>query len=207
MTVRAYVACLLILLVTTCRNYANDPIQHVSFADMEVIRLVNGSNEIDLNGDGIMDTLFWAWRGNQNAHGYNLFTFYIHKPNEDRPDREWHLVPFNDEKGIPTKESVSTISGADCVLQDIRVLRSSTQMNAPVIVIIGAREFGESYADVESVKFVEYELKHNTEGIPLDPPFHFAVKRTITGKRKHCDINTAFLEELGVVDYEKREIE
>ena len=101
----------------------------------------------------------------------------------------------------------STEEGADYFLQDIRVLRSTSQKNLPVVIIVGRREFGESYGDSASVKFVVFALKHNKEGTPGEPPFYFEAKRPIKGKKKHCDINAAFAEELGVGDYEKREIE
>ncbi len=178
-----------------------------SFSKMEVIQLVNGPNQVDLNGDGKNDLIFVAWRGNYNAHGYSLFTFYMHFPDENQPEMQWHLVPFVDEKGVPKEDAVSTEEGADCFLQDIRVLRSPFQKNMPVIVIVGKRDFGKSYADSALVKFVVFELKHNGEGIPGEPPFYFKQKRTIKGKKKYCDINAAFTEELGVGDYGKRETE
>lgn len=174
---------------------------------MEVIHLVNGPNQVDLNGDGKKDLIFVAWRGNYNAHGYSLFTFYMHFPNENEPEKQWHLVSFFDKSGVPKKDAISTEEGADCFLQDIRVLRSTSQKNLPVIVIIGTREFGESYADAAPVKFVVFELKHNREGIPGEPPFYFKPKRTIKGKKKYCDINVAFSEELWIGDYERREME
>lgn len=177
------------------------------FSTMDVIQLVNGPNQIDLNGDGKKDLIFIAWRENYNAHSYSLFTFYIHFPDENRPEKQWLLVPFFDEKGAPKKESLSTEEGADCFLQDIRVLRSTSQKNMPVIVIVGKREYGDSYADEASVKFVVYELKQNKEGVPGEPPFSFEPKKTIKGKKKYCDINAAFTEELGVGDYEKRDTE
>jgi len=174
------------------------------FSRMEVITLMNGLNQVDMNGDGTKDMIFVAWRGNYNAHGYSLFTFYVDFPNEQQPEKHWHVVPFPDEKSLPLKEAISTVEGADCVLQDIRVLRSTSQKNAPVIIIIGQREFGESYADETSVKFTVLELKHNEEGNPGDPPFQFEQKRIIEGKKTYCDINRAFQEELGISDYENR---
>ena len=174
-----------------------------SFSKMDVIKLVNGPNQVDLNGDGTKDLIFFAWRENYNAHGYSVFMFYIHYPNEKHPEKQWHLVPFFDETGAPNKNAIATHQGADCFLQDIRVLHSTSQKQTPVIVIIGKREFGQSYGDTTSVTFVVCELKHNKEGMPGEPAFYFEPKSTIKGKKKYCDINAAFAEELGIGDYDQ----
>ncbi|MBI5848636.1 MAG: hypothetical protein HZB31_11960 [Nitrospirae bacterium] len=174
------------------------------YANMQVLQLVNGPNQVDLNGDGKKDIVFLSWRENYNAHGFSLFTFYIDYPNDLEPEKHWHLVTFPDEKGLPLKNGVATMEGADCFLQDIRVLRSASQKKMPIVLIMGKREFGESYADSESVEFIVYDLKHNKEGGLGEPTFHFEPKKTIKGKKKYCDINAAFAEELGIGNYQKK---
>jgi hypothetical protein len=169
------------------------------FKGFNVIRLKNGPNRIDINGDGVADNIFVARRENFNAHGFDLFAFYVwHK--ETVIDDRWHVVPFFDEKGAEPheKEHLITFEGADCTLSDIRLLHAASSKSAPVIVIKGVREFGNSFADDAPVAFQVYELRRNKEMIVGYPPYYFELTRTIAGKKKYCDINDAFQQELGL---------
>jgi len=171
------------------------------FEAYKVLSLKNGPNEIDLNGDGIKDLVFVAWRENYNAHGFDLLTFYLNASDlryEGERKEQWLLIPFFNEKGVQDMTSYSSEMGADCILSDIRILRSKASDRAPVMVVIGAREFGKSYADSASVKFIVFELRHNKEGMSGAPPFYFQKTRIIPGKKKYCDINEAFQKELGL---------
>lgn len=188
----------LVILLAATSAISAAPEQANAFKGFEVIALRNGSNEIDINGDGLKDLIFIAWRENYNAHGFDMFTFYLQVTSDIRPKEKWYLVPFFDEKGVPNKTSLTTAMGADCVLSDIRVIRPVSPKNAPVTVVIGTRDFGESYADEASVKFLVYELRHTEEGLPGEPPYYFQQSKTIPGQGKYCDINKAFQKELGL---------
>jgi len=169
-----------------------------SFAAMQVVRLNNGSNAVDLDGDGRPDAVFMAWRENYNAHGYNHVTFYVSYADQYQPVRRWYLVPFFDARGSQTADSYNTGQGADCVLSDIRVLRPATSGSGPVTVITGKRDMGQSFADTAAVTFVVYELARNTDAVPGAPPMYLQARQTIRGRRAYCDINEAFQRELGV---------
>jgi hypothetical protein len=170
----------------------------------EVVTLMNGGNTLDINGDGNEDLIFRAWRGNYNAHGFSQFSFFIHSTDSTSDDSipMWHLVPFQD-KNQNYIDNLTTIEGADCILQDIRVLRPNQSIKTPITVIVGKRGYGQSYADSENVVFKIYQLHRNDEGIPGWPPFYFEEKYSIEGKNKHCDINEAFLSEIGISRYSR----
>ncbi|MDD5543021.1 MAG: hypothetical protein PHX83_07575 [Acidobacteriia bacterium] len=193
------VIALVILLATISANSAA-PEQTKAFKGFEVIPLRNGPNEIDINGDGLKDLIFIAWRENYNAHGFDIITFYLQvKSDHDiQPKEEWYLVPFFDEGGVPDKTSLKTEMGADCILSDIRVIRPVSPKKGPVTIVVGIRDLGESYADEASIKFLVYELRYTKEGIPGKPPYYFQQSKTIPGQEKYCDINNAFQRELGL---------
>src|SRR5438034_224014 len=146
---------------------------------MTVLAIVNGPNEIDLDGDGRKDLVFSARRKNFNAHAYSHITFY-RATGGTNP--RWELVPFFDRKDVPTVDSFRTVEGADCILRDLRVLRPSSRPDAPVIVVTGEREPGQSFAD----------------SVPGTPEVFFRAVRTIDSTAKHCDIGEAFAAELGL---------
>lgn len=172
--------------------------QPSAFKNMKVIELRNGPNEIDIDGDGVKDVIFIAWRENYNAHGFDMFTFYRRDKESTRAEGKWSLVPFFNDKGVPDKTSYSTVMGADCVLSDIRVVRPASSKMAPVTIVIGVRDFGNSYADEAPVKFLLYTLKRNKEGIAGEPPNYFQHAKVIVGQKNYCDINEAFEKELGL---------
>jgi hypothetical protein len=168
---------------------------------LEVITLKNGSNEIDINADGLKDQIFVAWRENFNDHGFDMFTFYLRFNKKIMPDiipnDEWYLVPFFNKEGV--ENSLTSFEEADCTSSDIRVLRPALPKKAPVIVIVGIRDYEFPAVDERaSVRFLVYELKHNKENIAGFPPYYFQCVRTILGQKKYCDINDAFQEELGL---------
>ena len=168
-----------------------------TFSTWTTVPLRNGPNDIDIDGDGLVDVVFVALRDNFNAHSYDLVTFY-RRGNRDEP--AWQLVPF-DGLGLnsqPDGDSFRTHYGADCQLRGIAVVRKAASPGEPVTVVVGERDFGQSYADTARVTFVVYRLVRNDAGIPGSPPLYFQPDRTIEAKSKYCDVNEAFAAELGI---------
>jgi hypothetical protein len=169
------------------------------FKAYRVIPLRNGANRIDLNGDGVKDLIFLAWRENYNAHGFDIYTFYLNASSlkdASLPKDPWYLIPFFDEKGAAN--TYTTAMGADFILSDIRILQPKSSDRAPVLAVIGVRELGLSYAEEASVKFIIYEMKANREGVVGQPPCYFQQARIIPVTKKYRDVNEAFQEELGL---------
>jgi len=166
--------------------------QKERLSEMKVVRLTNGSNVVDLDGDKRPDLIVMAWLENNNAHGYNLFTFYIQ--NQANTQHPLNLVVFADSSGVAS-DGFRTSQGADCVLSDLRLLQPRM---GPDLLVIGRRDFGESYADSLPVTFTVYRLGIQDEGIPGVPPFQFVPERTIRSRARFCDVNDAFRAELGL---------
>lgn len=163
------------------------------FATWTSIPLKNGPNEIDIDNDGRQDLVFVAWRDNANAHGYDRVTFYRHSK---AADAKWQIVPFDDGADQTDGDSFQAKNGADCQLRGIALVRNPSESDA-ANVVIGEREFGQSYADPAGVKFVVYRIALN-DGVPGSAPVFFQRDRVIEGKSKYCDINEAFTSELGI---------
>jgi hypothetical protein len=164
------------------------------FSTWETIPLRNGPNDIDIDGDGRMDVVFVAARDNANAHGYDLVTFY-RRGNGRGPT--WQVVPFDGANGQPDLDSFRTHQGADCRLRGIAVVRKPAPAGGAITVVVGERDFGQSYADTARVTFVVYRVARTDEGTP-GSALHFQAERTIEARSKYCDVNEAFATELGI---------
>ena len=163
---------------------------------MKVVHLNNGANAVDLDADKRADLIVVAWRENNNAHSYDLFTFYVNNPSAR--EHPLNLVVVADSVGHRFSEVVRTEFGADCVLTDLRVLQPRA---GPDLLVIARRDFGDSYSDSLPVTFTVYRLAIFDEGVPGVPPLQFVRERTIRSKGKYCDVEHAFLTELGLGAY------
>lgn len=153
----------------------------------------NGPNTLHVAGHDVM--VFRAWRENYNAHGFDLVTLYI-KGDGASADGVWNLLPVFGDAGDALKEryDVTVSGGADCVLNDFRLLRSPDGKSAELI--LAHREMGESFAAPAAVHFDYYTLTKNEDGTVGYPAFYFTFQKRIAAKASYCDVNEAFDKEL-----------
>jgi len=165
---------------------------------MRVVPLADGPNHVDLNGDGKPDLVWRAWRDNGNAHGFDVLTFYVSNPTPEYYDgRPWLLVPLYDSTHALEQDFYRTFQGADCVLEDVFLIRSKSDSQAPALLVRATRDFGETFGDTMPVTFVVYRLV--TDSMGLGSPYSFRAIRTIHSRRRFCDVGEAFEKELGLV--------
>jgi len=147
-------------------------------------------------------TVVLGWRENHNAHGFGVATFYLRK---EAPDSRLELVGLWDK--LDEKLYAVTSGGADCVLYDFRLL-TSTNKSKPAVLIRADRDMGETFADKEKVTFRFYVLREGFEGIPQgdpgSPSYMFDLVETQIAKATYCDVEEAFIKELGLGDYSSR---
>jgi hypothetical protein len=180
---------------------ADEVIKSGPFAGMILVTLHEGSNELYLEGNRVLDMVFRAWRENGNAHGFDLTTFYRHahydadkfSPASDR----WELIPFFDSTPPKEVDSYRNFIGADCVLEDLFLMRSAPATHKPTMAVIARREFGETFVSDMPVSFDIYELKK--EPVTLGrPEVFFENVRTAKSKGNYCDVADAMNREFGV---------
>ena len=174
-----------------------DVVARGPFAGMLVVRLRNGANDVDLDGDGGLDLVFSAWRENYNAHGYTTTRFYWQK-RDSVPGPRWQLVPFFDAKGGPEKDGFSTLEGADCILSDLRLLRPGSSAGKSALVVAATRDAGSSYVDSAAVTFTVYTLERNDRGEAGWPARRLQLTRTFRARDRYCDVGEAFVRELAI---------
>jgi len=200
-------ACALALVPThlAAQHDRRSPLTHVatggnsSRSPVTVLPLHNGTNRIDLLGTGRPGEIIVSRRDNGNAHGFSVVLFEVLAPSRSDVDGKhllWQVIPFfgglhDSETG---EEMFATFEGADCTLRDLRVVR--TAKGRPVEVVTATRDFGASFSDSATVRFDFYELGDNTE--PLGPTYLFRHVRTVHAKGTYCDVDDAFVRELGL---------
>ncbi|MCX6766857.1 MAG: hypothetical protein NT170_03735 [Candidatus Moranbacteria bacterium] len=171
-------------------------------AESQIISFENGSNEIDLNSDGIQDIVFKSFRHNGvSPHSYNVYNFFINKPASEYGTANWVIVQIDKEKNdkdaidIDYDNDVPTREGAEIVLRDIRIIKTNDKK---CFLVIADRDFGEIFPNDEIVSFDIYELKQNTT-MDYDPDYYFNYLKSISAKDKYTDVNYAMDKELAII--------
>jgi hypothetical protein len=178
--------------------YAACTVSYAATADAPVtVQLAYGVNEIDLGPGTSAAMAVLAHRENFNAHGFDVLTMYVKPPLVGPAPQDWQIVTVFDKD----KESLSLAAagGADCMLHDFRLVREPGQ-DKPIL-IVAERDIGNSYADSASVNFKYYKLRKNSEGDIGHPLYYFALTGAQTSRKRYCDVEQAFIEELGITDY------
>ena len=167
----------------------------------DLVKLHNGLNSVDVDGDGKQDTIVVAHRENFNAHSFDAATIYVWARPSSKDPMELQIVPLQ-SKSAKEKENTSehleliSSGGADGLLHDFRLFVDAKHHTA--VIITATRAFGESFADTQAVVFEYFELTQNTEGIPGDPILYFKSYKQVTSKKTYVDVGEAFEAELGI---------
>ena len=170
-----------------------DTIAKIKANTIESIKIKNGINYIDLNGDGKKDMVISGYRGNATAHSFSVYSFYVYeKLNLGVLSYEWHIVSIGGGGDVDLRKYViGTEQGADCVLGDIRLARFKN--DAAYYLVDADRPLGQSYADSLNIKFLFYTLIYDED----EMRYIYRKVKAINSKNKYCDIDEAFKNELG----------
>jgi hypothetical protein len=164
------------------------------------VPLAYGVNGIDLGRGTSAGMAVLAHRDNFNAHGFDVLTIYVRPEPVDSRLQEWQIVTVfeNDKESL----SLAADGGADCMVRDFRLLRERGQNQ--LTLIVAERDMGNSYVDSMPVRFKYYEFRKNSDGNIGRPLYYFALTRTQTSHKPYCDVEQAFVEDLGITDYHER---
>ena len=160
----------------------------------KVVKIANGITRIDFTGDGVPDMVISGHRENNNAHSFDVVSFYVPVKDGTAATNEWNIVPIMGKKKEELTISVS--GGADCLLHDFRLLIGKGKDAA--VLVVADREFGDNFASEAPVTFAFYSLNHSTDQIPGVPTYSFEQSHVSKSKVKYCDVGEALLKELGL---------
>lgn len=158
-----------------------------------VVKLHRGLNNLDLAFAGRRVSAVVGYRENFNAHSFEVVTVYL--SNED-PSKGLDIVGFWDKDREALTLMVS--GGADCLLDDFRLLRSAR--GDPPMLVVADRPLLTSYVDNAPVSFKFYTLRQKADELP-GPAYWFDLGETQTSKAAYCDVGFALSRELGLGDY------
>jgi hypothetical protein len=157
-----------------------------------VITVPYGLSRVPLTHDGVRALLVRARRDNFNAHGFDVLSIYAISSAHAEAQSTFLLVSVWDKD----KERLEVTAGgeAKCRLHGFRLLGGT---GLDLQLVLAQREFGRSYADEAEVTFTRYALKHNTAQAGR-PAYYFESGESFKAKRKYCDVDRAFSQELGL---------
>ena len=158
------------------------------FSNENVVKIENGLNFVDLDGDGDRDLVVSSrWRGGATGRHSDTYSFFV------QVDRggvtEWHEVSLNE---------FGAYGDYQCFSSDARVVLHPNDPARLATLIDAIREPGESVYDSTKVKFSFYELTNiDYMDIPY-PIYRFELRDAIFSDGIYCDVGKAFKKELGI---------
>lgn len=161
------------------------------------VHLRYGINQVNIGDSGADGMAVLGRRENFNAHGFDVFTFYVRPIKHKSDSKDWQLVSvFDGEKEALT---LTVGGGADCILHDFRLVRDSVR--GSLRLIVAERDMGNSYADTAAVHFKFYALRRNDSAEAGRPLYYFELVQNSMAKAYYCDVEDAFIKELGLKPY------
>jgi hypothetical protein len=157
-----------------------------------VVPVENGMHRIMLGKQAVM--VLRAHRENYNVHSFDLVSFYVMDGSGSRGRMD--LIPlFNDDQAkVRERTDVTITGGADCLLQDFRLLQPDGVQ--PARLVVAERDFGDSYAADATVRFTYFRLARNDDELEGFPQLYFKFQKRAISRQKYCDVNDAFDREL-----------
>ena len=165
------------------------------------LRLVHGVNRFsDFDGKGHPAQIISAWRENMNAHGYNIYSILM-----PRPDRQtdWNLVTFethdDDLKGGSELDALYEKPYNDeQVIASVRFVKAQWKGTPATLAITARRDLShtESFIDAVPVEFEIFTLAVNKEGVPGWPFYYFDRVEHFISDNRYCNSDLALSKEL-----------
>lgn len=186
---RALAAVMLVVLSPTVAGSSHLPTQPAD----QVIPLSYGITRMRL-AQGVPGEAMLAWRENYNAHGFDVLSIYAQGVKDDLvQDARLQIVPVF--SGNQEQLTIRTFGGADCILNDFRLVRTGS---GDVELVTAERELGDNFGAVQQVTFTYFLLERNTDQEAGRPKYYFERQGAQMSKKTYCDVEEAFKSELGL---------
>ena len=184
-----------------------------TFHPEEMVKIVNGPNWIDMNGDGHLDLVMKSrvsiWG---TSHSYSVYSFFIYTENNvtnpEIYETNWSSINIIDNDaskygyGENTKQ---TYEGAECIITDYRIAMARINNKISAWLIMAQRDLGEGFWDQQPYMFTFFKLENDEDPQNGYERLAFIKKGTSTTTNKDCGANEAFFHEFGFENPEAKQ--
>lgn len=144
------------------------------------IHLKTGVNNIDLNNDGIADTLFMATYDNNTSHPSETLTVFV------KSGKNWFIVPVPDDDGFTLADF--RLSGSALKVNGVELHR----FKGVAYLIRGVKYAGNGdITDSSKVKFSRYRLAGNNDD-PGTSAFYWEAAGSYLTEQTFNSVDDAF---------------
>lgn len=154
------------------------------------IYLKKGLNSIDLNDDGIPDTVFSATYDNNTSHPSETLNIFI------RQGKDWFIVPVPDDDGFTWTDL--RLSASTLKVSGIELHRYKGRVYLIRAVKYAGSSGGGDLTDKSRVRFSRFRLEENNDD-PGTSAFYWDPAGIYLTEQTFDEVNEAFL----VLDMEK----
>lgn len=171
---------LLMLLFGVCFSAAG------AAGEMKAVRLKEGINYLDVNGDGIKDLVISAQFDNNTSHINHAMTIYIRKP-----DGGYSIVPVPDDSGFSWFDF--SLSASVIQISSYQLYQAARGYYIVRADKLTGGEYGDDAAERLPVKFTRYALAENHD-IPGQPLYTWQQRAVWISAQRYEDADQALAE-------------
>jgi hypothetical protein len=167
---------------------------HHRLTNLQVIGLHLGENRIaHFSNDGRPARIVMAWRGNGNAHGYNIF-LVVMPGGETQSD--WNVVDTDDPHGKTEDFVTDSPFDGELYLHSIRFARGRLDGKPETLLLSARRDIKDTFADRSAVIYDIYKLVHDDNGFGTHD--YFLLVETLRPQERYCSSELAISRQFSI---------
>lgn len=148
------------------------------------VTLKDGTNLLDINGDGVDDLIVYSQFENNTSHPNNTMTIFMIDPKGKH-----HILPVANDIGFTWSDFI--LSASTIKISDYALYKKTDGYYIVSAHKLTGGEHGEDVSDDLPVKFTRYDI-NSYQDAPGVPPYFWEYRGAYITKEKYHDIDDAF---------------
>ncbi|WP_249215757.1 integrin alpha [Citrobacter sp. JGM124] len=148
------------------------------------VTLKDGINQLDINGDGIVDLVIGSRFENNTSHPNNTMTIFI-----KNQQGKYYIVPVPNDLGFTWSDFI--LSASTVKISDYSLYKKKSGYFIISANKVTGGQYGDDMADALPVKFIRYDMSPYQDS-PGVPPYSWEYTSAYTSTERYLDIDEAF---------------